>query len=89
MSYQHRRVMIEAWKIARKGAQQFGGCVRAYLAEALRQAWQEIKDSPWAQAFVKVFADLEKQGIGMKELKAMVASNRNRGMEGSCHWIGR
>ncbi len=32
-----------AWGLARDGARRFGGTVRAYLAEALRQAWAEAK----------------------------------------------
>ena len=35
--------MRRAWGLARDGARRFGGTVRAYLAEALRQAWAEVK----------------------------------------------
>ena len=36
-----RRAMIEAWSAARQGQAIFGGSIRSYLAEALRQAWAD------------------------------------------------
>ncbi len=33
-------IMSNAWKIARKGQNQFGGKVTDYLSEALKQAWE-------------------------------------------------
>jgi len=38
-----RALLRRAWGLARAGARRFGGTVRAYLAEALRQAWAEAK----------------------------------------------
>ncbi len=38
-----RTLLRRAWAIARAGVVRFGGAVRAYLAEALRQAWSEAK----------------------------------------------
>ena len=40
----YRRALLRrAWAIARAGVVRFAGAVRAYLAEALRQAWGEVK----------------------------------------------
>ena len=36
-------LLRRAWGLARDGARRFGGTVRAYLAEALRQSWAEAK----------------------------------------------
>ena len=38
-----RALLRRAWALARAGAARFGGLVRAYFAEALRQAWAEVK----------------------------------------------
>ena len=38
-----RALLRRAWGLARAGAARFGGTVRAYLAEALRQSWAEVK----------------------------------------------
>ncbi len=38
-----RGLMRRAWALARAGAARFGGTVRAYFAEALRQSWAEVK----------------------------------------------
>lgn len=38
-----KNVMAQAWEIARKGQEMFGGKVKEYFAEALRQAWIIVK----------------------------------------------
>ena len=38
-------VMKKAWKIAKRGAVDFGGSSKQYLAEALKLAWAENKSS--------------------------------------------
>ena len=38
-------IMRRAWKIAREGAEKFGGSPREYFKEALRMAWAEIKST--------------------------------------------
>jgi hypothetical protein len=38
-----QNVMTLAWEIARKGQKKFGGKVKEYIAEALRQAWRIVK----------------------------------------------
>lgn len=38
-----RGLMRRAWALARDGAAKFGGRVGAYIAEALRQTWTEVK----------------------------------------------
>ena len=38
-----RTLLRRAWGLARDGARRFGGTVRAYFAEALRQSWAEVK----------------------------------------------
>lgn len=38
-----RKVMVRAWEIAKAAVVRFGGKVREYLAEALRQAWAEVQ----------------------------------------------
>ena len=38
-----RALLRRAWGLARDGARRFGGPIRAYFAEALRQSWAEVK----------------------------------------------
>ena len=38
-----RALLRRAWALARAGAARFGGLARAFFAEALRQAWAEVK----------------------------------------------
>src|SRR3954470_5788221 len=38
-----RALLRRAWGLARAAAARFGGTVRAYFAEALRQSWAEVK----------------------------------------------
>src|SRR5689334_19846093 len=38
-----RALLRRAWGLARSGAERYGGTVRVYLPEALRQAWGEVK----------------------------------------------
>ncbi len=38
------KLMKTAWKIARKAAENFGGSVKNFLAESLRQAWKSLKN---------------------------------------------
>jgi hypothetical protein len=37
------RVMKEAWRIAKIGAENFGGTSREYLSVAMKEAWATIK----------------------------------------------
>ena len=39
-----RQLLRRAWGLARDGARRFGGTVRLYLAEAMRQTWTEVKN---------------------------------------------
>ncbi|WPK12218.1 hypothetical protein R6U77_00595 [Lysinibacillus louembei] len=41
-----KNVMIRAWEIAKEGAAKFGGKVREYFSESLKQAWSEFKTRP-------------------------------------------
>ncbi|MBJ6360894.1 hypothetical protein ACFOQM_06220 [Paenibacillus sp. GCM10012307] len=38
-----KAVMVKAWKVARSAAAKFGGKVKQYFAEALRQAWKATR----------------------------------------------
>ena len=38
-----KNIMKNAWEIARKGQQQFGGKVSEYLSEAMKIAWAQAK----------------------------------------------
>jgi len=38
-------IMKRAWKIAREGAEKFGGSPREYFRESLRMAWGEVKET--------------------------------------------
>ncbi|PFW65271.1 hypothetical protein [Bacillus sp. AFS075034] len=38
-------VMRKAWEIARKGQKQFGGKVKEYFSQALKMAWEIVKNS--------------------------------------------
>ena len=42
------RIMIEAWYLARQGAQKFGGNVKLYFAIALHLVWQDRRGRPVA-----------------------------------------
>ena len=39
-----RQLLRRAWGLARDGAARFGGRVGAYIAEAMRQTWAEVKN---------------------------------------------
>ncbi len=53
-----RIAMKEAWRLARRGRTVFGGSVRAYLAEALRLAWADLKADPVFQEVQKMIAKI-------------------------------
>lgn len=38
-----KKIMVQAWQMARKGAAQFGGKAKTYLASALAICWKEEK----------------------------------------------
>lgn len=40
-----KKIMKRAWEIAREGVKKFGGKVKEYLAESLKLAWKEVKES--------------------------------------------
>ena len=42
-SYDRRAILWDAWKIARQAARRFGFPARAFIAEAMRQAWAKAK----------------------------------------------
>ncbi|WP_054955030.1 hypothetical protein [Paenibacillus dakarensis] len=52
-------VMTVAWKIARRGATIFGGSAKDYFAEALKQAWTNIKAAK-ARVTFELAADTRK-----------------------------
>ncbi|TAL01850.1 MAG: hypothetical protein EPO08_09170 [Rhodospirillaceae bacterium] len=56
--------MKEAWTLAHRGQRVFGGRVRQYIREALRQAWTEVKASPVTRT--------------VDELRAMIRVSRNK-----------
>jgi len=57
-----QNVMTLAWEIARKGQKKFGGKVKEYIAEALRQAWRIVKNAMTTDKFG--FVELQrKNGI--------------------------
>lgn len=52
-------VMTVAWTIARHGAKVFGGSAREYFAEALKQAWANVKAAK-ARVTFEMAADTRK-----------------------------
>lgn len=38
-----QRVMLDAWRIARKAAKRYGYPAKAFIAHSLRQAWAKLK----------------------------------------------
>lgn len=50
--------MKRAWELARKGRSIFGGSVRQYLAEALREAWAALKADPVVREAEKIIAGI-------------------------------
>lgn len=87
-------VMQAAWSLARQGVVQFGGSVRDYLSQALRDAWRVNK------AFAAAMADPVMQRIIAKQkaadaLRATVphvvsairhTATRNNGCAVNCVW---
>ena len=51
-------VMRNAWVIARRGWEIYGGPTRSFIREALRIAWAELKADPVAQACARMVAEL-------------------------------
>lgn len=41
-----RKIMQDAWRLARRAQTVFGGHVRQYIAAAMRQAWTDHKANP-------------------------------------------
>jgi hypothetical protein len=70
-------VMRKAWAAARAGARRFGGAVRPYLAEALRQAWAEAKRSARDLAAMRARVSAEVERI-RAEGRARLAAGQVR-----------
>ena len=61
-----RQLLRRAWGLARDGARRFGGTVRAYFAEALRQSWAEVKARiATARAMAEDRLDLERSFLAL------------------------
>ena len=58
--------MKRAWKIARQGQKNFGGSVKMYFSEALKQAWKEYKQGEKTVEYKKVNLS-EKYAVAVKE----------------------
>ena len=54
-----RLVMRDAWRIARRAQPIYGGSVRSYLAEALREAWAALKADPLTTAVDQIIAGIK------------------------------
>ncbi len=81
-----RTAMKEAWRLARRGQSVFGGSLRAYLAEALRIAWTELKADPVFQECQIIIAEIRarKARLGGPHVAASRFSHRAYGGA----WIG-
>lgn len=77
-----KNVMQTAWEIARKAKSIYGGNVREYLSEALKDAWKACAPYRWSKAVSEVRAEIRAKNINL-------ASYGPRAMEGAAHWIGR
>lgn len=45
-TYTEKLVMQRAWALARRGQTIFGGPIRSYIREALRESWAAVKADP-------------------------------------------
>jgi hypothetical protein len=64
--HDRRQLLRRAWGLARDGARRFGGTVRAYFAEALRQSWAEVKARiATARAMAEDRLDLERSFLAL------------------------
>lgn len=64
-SQYRKSVMINAWKLARAGADKFGGNVRDYIREALNDAWKCVKSNPYAKATAEILAELKSMPLSV------------------------
>lgn len=58
-----RKIMINAWEIARSAAAKFGGVARQYIAGALRQAWKVLDRKRIVRALDRAAARAEEIGM--------------------------
>lgn len=58
MNIYARSAMTTAWVLSRAAAKTYGGSVRCYFAEALRQAWAKLKSDPMARATAELCAEI-------------------------------
>lgn len=58
MTIYSQQAMINAWAHSRAAAKTYGGSVRSYFAEALRQAWAKLKSDPMARATAELCAEI-------------------------------
>ena len=82
-----RTTMKEAWRLARRGQAVFGGSVRAYLAEALRIAWAELKVDPVFQEMQKIIAEIRARKARLGGRHAVPSRFAQSAYGGA--WIGR
>lgn len=84
--YAQARVMKDAWRAARKAQTIFGGSVRQYIAEAMRQAWAELLADPVYQETRRIIA--RSRAYRQSPQAHAVSSYRaNRSSAGA--WIGQ
>ncbi len=74
-AYPLRAIFAKVWCYARAAARRFGGAARAFLAEALRQVWDEQKAARAAIEAMKarvlgVVAGLAAERLEMEQLTA-------------------
>lgn len=57
-----KQVMSRAWEVARRAAVIFGGRPAEYIREAMRMAWQEVKEAQRANSKDAMIERLEAMG---------------------------
>ena len=79
-----RTAMKDAWRLARRGQAVFGGPVRAYLAEALRIAWAELKADPVFQECQTIIAEIRTRKARLGGRHAVPSRFAHRAYGGHC-----
>lgn len=81
-----RLVMRRAWASARKAQAIYGGTVRQYIAEAMRQEWADLLANPVRQEVAAIIASIRahRQTPG-----AHVIFARRAMQSGAGAWIGQ
>ena len=89
-----KKIMMRAWEIVKAAIAEFGGKAREYMAEALRMAWAETKETAKQSrddiiaALTKKYGRWTKQGFNGKVYDRIYFNVTDLGMEVSYYRSG-